>query len=145
MRTLLRGLGYALLFSLLLAVVAYSVLLWQTERWIERVRAAGADQFSLSHGLARFDIDGALHIADLRFTDYRLQEPIVIERLSIRFNSVVEAVSFAVSDLFDDSSLPTALTFEIINGSLPVSAEWSVLDPELLPQASKPWIDYACG
>ncbi|MAM87186.1 MAG: hypothetical protein CME36_07745 [unclassified Hahellaceae] len=145
MRSLLRGLGYAVLFSLLLAVVAYSVLLWQTERWIERVRAAGADQFSLSHGLARFDIDGALHIADLRFTDYRLQEPIVIERLSVRFNSVVDAVSFAVSDLFDDSSLPTALTFEITNGSVPVSAEWSVLDPDLLPQASKPWVDYACG
>ncbi|GAA3966849.1 hypothetical protein [Allohahella marinimesophila] len=145
MRSLLRALGYAILFTTLLVVVAYSVLLWQTERWIERVRTAGEDQFSLSHGLARFDLDGALHIADLRFTDYRLQEPIIIERLSVRFRSVLDAVTFAVSDLMDDSSLPEALTFEITNASVPTTAEWDVLDPGLLPQASKPWVNYACG
>lgn len=145
MKSTVRLLLYAGLLAVLIVVVAYSLLLWQTDRWIERVRDSGADSFSLTHGLARFNLDGALEINDLQLINFRLQEPITAEKLTVRFASLVDALSFGLADLFNESSLPDSLNLSIYNVSIPLFADWQALGlGKLVPAASKSWTNLAC-
>ncbi|OZG74940.1 hypothetical protein BTA51_00615 [Hahella sp. CCB-MM4] len=143
----MRKLFTILILGPLAAYIAFAASVWyQTHRMIAAFQEATSLHLALSYGWITPSLNGEVTIEDVEVLPFQLREPIPIEAVSLKFDSLWDMLVFAAPWRVEEENFdPHGLTLSIRNAQVPLTDNWLNYASEEETSTEASFFGLACG